>query len=148
VLLINELEQIQGDTEGNRVMVHKGWLKYSVLRIVPNIERVVQPGATVETFFFVFGTSAKAETSKPDIEVEYSVQDREAKPLIKWQTQNYDFILVDQQLPLKKTVIVKDDKGERTEQRDLTPGPYDLVIKVKDKVTGSTVEKKLPFEVK
>lgn len=148
VLLINELEQIQTDTEGNRVTLHKGWLKYSVLRIVPNIERVVQPGATVETFFFVFGAGAKPETGKPDIEVEYSVQDKEAKPLIKWQIQNYDFILVDQQLPLKKTVIVKDDKGERTEQRDLLPGPYDLVIKVKDKVTGNTVEKMLPFEVK
>ena len=38
--------------------------------------------------------------------------------------------------------------GEKTEVKDLEPGKYTLVLKITDKVSGLTVEKKAPFEVK
>lgn len=117
----------------------------------PNIDNVLSPGEQIDVGFCVFGAKPKGEPgqqAKYDIEVSYEVQQEDGRAAILWTPQKYDFAFVSQPLLLKQTVMIKDDKGERQEQRDLTAGKYALVINVKDKVTGATVEKKVPFEVK
>ena len=64
--------------------------------------------------------------------------------VIRWQAQNYVSPLIDQALPLMRTLKT----GEKTEQKDLEAGKYTLVIKIMDKVSGLTLDKKMPFEVK
>jgi hypothetical protein len=141
-----------------RPTVHKGLFTYSVLQIVPNIDSVVtaEDKAQIEILFFILGAKAKDEaaaqaqpavqTSQPkyEIEINFEVQKEDGSTVIKWQPQNYVSPLVDQALPLKRTLKT----GEKTEQKDLEAGKYMLVIKIMDKVSGLTLDKKMPFEVK
>ncbi len=149
LIVINDMQQMEKPELA--VLTHKGSLTYSVIRITPNIDYVFAPGSTIDAFYFVYGAKSVADANGQaanDLEVQYSVRDLEGKVLIKWQVSNYTFSLIDQQLPLKQTVNIKDAKGERQEQRDLPVGKYELVINIKDKISGNTVEKKTPFEVK
>ena len=141
-----------------RPTVHKGLFTYSVLQIVPNIDSIVtaEDKAQIEILFFILGAKAKDEpaaqaqpavqTSQPkyEIEINFEVQKEDGSTVIKWQPQNYVSPLVDQALPLKRTLKT----GEKTEQKDLEAGKYMLVIKIMDKVSGLTLDKKMPFEVK
>jgi hypothetical protein len=141
-----------------RPTIHKGEFTYSVLRIVPNIDAVVtaEDKGKIEVFFFVLGAKPKAEPAaeiplagqaqqpKYDIEINYEVQKEDGSSVIKWQTQNYVSYLVDQELPLKRTLKT----GDKTEEKPLDPGKYNLVMKITDKVSGLTLEKKMPFEMK
>jgi len=141
-----------------RPTVHKGLFTYSVLQIVPNIDSVVmgEDKSQIETLFFVLGAKAKDEPAgqvqpavqpsqpKYEIEINFEVQKEDGSTAIKWQTQNYISPLIDQTLPLKRTLKT----GEKTEQKDLEAGKYMLVIKIKDKVAGLALDKKMPFEVK
>ncbi|MGA2532235.1 MAG: hypothetical protein ABSG19_04275 [Candidatus Aminicenantales bacterium] len=141
-----------------RPTVHKGLFTYSVLQIVPNIDSVVtaEDKSQIEALFFVLGAKAKEEpagqaqpavqTSQPkyEVEINFEVQKEDGSTAIKWETQDYVSPLIDQILPLKRTLKT----GEKIERKDLEPGKYTLVIKIKDKVSGLTLDKKMPFEVK
>jgi len=143
-------------------IVHRGLFTYSVLQVVPNIENVVtaEDKSQIEVFFIVLGAKAKEESpaqpaSQPqqqthDIEVNYEVQKEDGAAVIKWQTQTYPSPLIDQGLPLKQTKLTTDQATgkQSTSQSDLTAGKYVLVLKIKDKVSGFAVEKKVPFELK
>ena len=52
-------------------------------------------------------------TARPPVIWKSSIRfrDLEGKVLIKWQTSNYTYSLIDQPLPLKQTVNIKDAKG-------------------------------------
>lgn len=126
--------------------VHKGYFTYSVLRVVPNIENVILPGETVEIFYFVFGCQP-VDGQKYDLEASYEVR-KDGQAKIRWENQAYDFSLISQPLPMKQTLLIKDEKGDRQEAHDLEAGTYALIIKLKDKVSGKAVEKTVEFEVK
>jgi len=144
IFFVKKMDQMQAPE--TRTSVHKGCFMYSVLQIVPNVESVVAPGEFVEMLYYIFGAKPN-DQQKNDIEATYEVKQAD-KAAIKWAVQNYDFALVSQPLPLKQTVLIKNDQGEKQETRDLPAGKYTLVISIKDKVGGSTVEKTLDFEVK
>ena len=92
---------------------------------------------------------AQPQQPKYDIEVNFEVQKEDGSLAVKWQSQSYVNPLVDQTLPLKKTLSIKDEKGsERKEERNLEPGKYNLVLKILDKFSQLKLEKKVPFEVK
>jgi len=150
VLFIKDLQQMP--TPDQTVKVYKGMFTYSVLQFSPNIDFIVSLGENIEIFYFIFGakTTEAAEGTQPksDIQVSYEVQDLQGKAQIKYQAQAYDFSLISQALPMKQTVLIKDDKGERQEQRDLPAGQYQLVMNITDKISGNTLEVKAPFEVK
>ncbi|MGZ4886851.1 MAG: hypothetical protein ACXVI6_01295 [Candidatus Aminicenantales bacterium] len=141
-----------------RPTVHKGLFTYSVLRTVPNIDSVVtaEDKSQIEVFFFVLGAKAKEEPAseapavvqpaqpKYEIEINFEVQKEDGSTAIKWETRDYVSPLIDQILPLKRTLKT----GEKIEKKDLEVGKYTLAIKIKDKVSGLTLDKKMPFEVK
>ena len=151
IFFLKKVEQMQAV---ERMTVHKGYFSYSVLQIVPNLDNIVAPGAQIEIFYFILGAKPKeaepGQQAKNDIEVDYHVQKEDGTLAIRWSPQKYDSALVPgQALPLKQTVQITDDKGgKKTETRDLGPGKYDLVLKITDKVSGETLEKKIGFEVK
>ena len=144
IFFVKKMDQLQAPE--TRTSVHKGCFMYSVLQIVPNVESVVAPGESIEILYYIFGAKPN-DQQKNDIEATYEVKQAD-KAAIKWAVQNYDFALVSQPLPLKQTVLIKNDQGEKQETRDLAGGKYTLVIRIKDKIGGSTVEKTLDFEVK
>jgi hypothetical protein len=152
-------EMSQMEAVEQRPIIHKGMFTYSILQIKHFVDNIVAPGDTIELFFYVFGAKAKeTEVVQPrpqfDLDVNYEVKkdddslEEDQKIAVRWATQKYDTPLVSQPLPLKQTVIIKDDKGERTEQRDLEAGKYVLTVTIKDNVSGLTLDKAVPFEVK
>jgi hypothetical protein len=144
LFFVKKIDQMQAPE--TMTTVHKGCFMYSVLQIVPNVESVVAPGESIEILYYIFGAKPN-DQQKNDIEVAYEVRQAD-KAAIKWAVQTYDFALVSQPLPLKQTVLIKDAEGERQETRDLAAGKYTLVIKIKDKIGASTIEKTLDFELK
>lgn len=124
---------------------HKEFFTYSVLQITPKVENIFSAGENLDIFFFVFGATA-GEEGKFDIDVNYEVTKGEEK-VIRYQTAHYESPIVSQPLPLKKTVLIKSEEGEKKEQRDLEAGNYTLHITIEDKVTGSSVKKSVDIEV-
>ena len=49
---------------------------------------------------------------------------------------------------MRTTVIIKSEAEEKREQRDLEPGIYTFSLKIKDNVTGKTLDKSIGFEIK
>ena len=147
VFIVKKAEQTQ--TPVTRAEVFKGFFGYSVLQIVPNLDNVIPSGEAMEIFFFIFGGKLKdpANPQSFEIEIQYEVREGD-KAVLMWPAQTYAYPLVSQPLPLIQTVKITDDKGERTEQRNLAAGKYVLVIKINDKVSGLKSEKTLAFEVK
>ncbi len=156
IFMAKEISQMSSAEQ--RPVIHKGMFTYAVLQITPYLESPVATGDAIELLFYIFGTKTKGmevEQQRPqcdlDIAYEVLIDDdslaEDEKLAIRWQPQKYDIPIVSQPLPLKQTVIVKDDKGERTEQRDLAAGKYILVVNITDNISGMTLEKKIPFEV-
>ncbi len=137
LFFVKKIDQMQAPE--TRTAVHKGCFMYSVLQIVPNVESVIAPGESIEILYYIFGAKPN-DQQKNDIEVTYEVKQAD-KAAIKWAVQTYDFALVSQPLPLKQTVLIKNDQGEKQETRDLPAGKYTLVIRIKDKIGGSTSRK-------
>ena len=143
IFFVKKMDQMQAPE--TRTAVHKGFFMYSVLQIVPNVESIVAPGDSIEILYYIFGAKPN-DQQKNDIEADYEVKQAD-KAAIKWTVQTYDFALISQPLPLKQTVLIKNTEGEKQETRDLPPGKYTLVIKIKDKISGNSIEKTLDFEV-
>jgi hypothetical protein len=143
IFFVKKIDQLQAPE--TKTAVHKGCFMYSVLQIVPNPDNLMTPGESIELLYYIFGAKPN-DVQRNDIEATYEVKQAD-KTAIKWAVQTYDFALVNQPLPLKQTVLIKNDQGEKQEARDLPAGKYTLVISIKDKIGGSTVEKTIDFEV-
>ncbi len=130
--------------------IHKDYFAYSILQIEPNLERAFSPQNNLDIFFYIFGGQANAQ-GQTDIDVHFEVFQGE-ELVINFATQKYNSPLVSQELPMKKTVLVKTTKGTETtetrERRDLEPGTYTLSIDITDNTSGKTVKKTIDFEVR
>ena len=144
IFFVKELEQLEAPEM--KTTLHKGYCTYSILKIVPNIANVFSPGENLDVFFWIYGTQPNDEKTY-DIEVSFMVKKGE-EPAIRWGAQSYNSPLISQPLPLKQTVILTSEAGEREEVRDLEPGTYTLHINITDKISGKSVAKTVDFEVK
>jgi len=129
-----------------RVEIHKSCFTYSILKMEPKAENVFAKGENLDIFFFIFGLRPN-DAQKYNLQIGYEVK-KGTETAIRYEAQSADSPLVSQPLPLKQTVIIKSDKGETTEQRDLEAGLYTLVISISDNVSSYKVEKTVDFEVK
>ena len=134
-----------------KAMIHKEFFRYSYLEITPTVDNIFAPETSLELFFFVMGLQMN-EQNKPDFDINYEVFQGDKK-IIRFSPQKYtDIILVCQPLPLKKTVLVRTEKdGEVTEKkeiRNLDPGEYQLVLSIKDNLSGKTGTATLDFSIK
>ena len=144
IFFVKSLEQTEAAE--TRTILHKGYFTYAVLKIIPNIDKVFSVGDNLDIFFFIFGLQQN-EQQQNTVEVNFEVKKGE-EAAIRWAPQTYNSPLISQPLPLKQTLIIKSQAGEKTEQRDLGPGKYTLVISTQDKVSGNSVTKTVDFEVK
>ncbi len=152
IFFIKELEQM--DAPETHTSLHKGYFTYSILKVAPNLEKVFSAGDNLDSFFFIFGPQPNPQ-QQYEIEINFEVKKevekegkKEEEMAIRWSTQTYNNPLISQPLPLKQTVNIKDEAGERTETRDLPPGNYTLVINILDKTSGNSVTKSVDFEMK
>jgi len=134
-----------------KAMIHREFFRYSYLEITPIVDNIFAPEVSLELFFFVMGLQMN-EQNKPDFDINYEVIQGDKK-IIRFSPQKYtDIILVCQPLPLKKTVLVRTEKnGEVTEKkeiRNLDPGEYQLVLSIKDNLSGKTGTATLDFSIK
>jgi len=126
--------------------VHKGFFTFSVLQIEPKIENVFSVGEGLDIFYFIFGTQPNEEGNY-NIEADYEVL-KEEESVIRFQSQSYNFPLISQVLPMKTRVIIKSEGEEKQEDKDLEPGIYTFSLKIKDNVTGKSLDKSINFEIK
>lgn len=146
ILFVKKLERMEAPEK--TITVHKGYFNYSILKIFPNLDYVIKEGDDLDVFFYVIGAKPNKE-GKLEIEVRYKVYTKEERGLvIRWSPQIYDYPLVSQVLPLKKTEIVKTDVGETKKVTDLPAGNYILDFMIKDKVLGFMIHKWVDFEIK
>ncbi len=138
---VNTMSAIEPRTE-----IHKDFFTYSILQIEPNIDSILSPTDNIDLFFFILGAQPN-EQRKFDIEINYTVYKGE-EIYIRFQPQTYDNPLISQPLPLKRTVLIKSEQGEKTETRDLEDGSYTLSIEIKDKISESSIKKTIDFEIK
>jgi hypothetical protein len=144
IFFVQSYEQMQAPEM--RTEIHKNCFTYSILKLEPKAANAFNVGENLDIFFIIFGLKPN-DQQKYNVLITYEVRKGD-ETAIKYEDQPYDSPLISQPLPLKQTVIIKSDKGESQEERDLQAGLYTLVIKITDKVTGSTAEKKVDFEVK
>jgi hypothetical protein len=131
-----------------RPTVHKGYFTYSILQFEINAEDSAPSGGSLEVFYYIFGVQPGTD-GKYTIEVNYEVLKGEEKAL-RWAPQSYNYPqpMIEQPLPLVKTVLIKSESGEKQEQKPLEPGKYTLSLGITDKVSGKSVTKTLDFEIK
>ncbi len=134
-----------------KVTVHKGFFTYSFLKFEPNIEGAYSSGDTMEVFFFIFGAQPE-EGQNFNIEINYEVIKGEDVEL-RWAPQFYSTPLIQQPLPLEKTVKITSTTkdGQTTEKREkhkIEPGSYTLSMTITDKVSGKSIVKTADFVVK
>ncbi len=139
-----EIKQLQAPE--NKAELHEGFFRYSILQMTPNIDNVFSVGDNLDMFLYIFGTQPK-EGGKYDIEINFQVV-QDDKVAIKYANGNYESPLVSLPLQMKQTVQIKKGEETRSEIRDLPAGPYTLVLKITDKVSGMKCEKKVDFTVK
>jgi hypothetical protein len=145
IFFVKQMDQMEAVEQ--RTIFHRGLFTYSVLKIVPNIEKVFQPGENLDIFFFIFGAQPN-QSQQYDIEINFEIKQGEQSS-IKWSAQTYNSPLISQPLPMKQTVrIKKGEEPERTEQRDLPAGSYTLVINILDKISQYTGVKTVELTVK
>ncbi len=130
----------------NKADLHRGFVRYSVLQMTPNIENVFSVGDNLDMFFYIFGAQPK-DGGKYEIEINFEVMQGD-KAAIKYATGNFESPLISLPLQMKQTLQIKKGEETRSETRDLPAGSYTLVLKIADKVSGLKVEKKVDFTVK
>ncbi|MFC2160203.1 hypothetical protein ACFLRW_07675 [Acidobacteriota bacterium] len=143
---MNEMSTVEMQTQ-----VHKRFFTYSLYQMDPNINHLFSPGDNLDIFFYIFGIQANAE-GKYDIEIDYSIS-QEEELVIRYATTKYEYPVVSQPLPMKKTVIVKttDPDGnvtEKTETQDLEVGTYTFSIEIRDNLSGKSTTKSVDIEVR
>jgi hypothetical protein len=95
---------------------------------------------------YIFGAQQN-EQQQCAIEVSFGVKKGE-EDAIRWAPQIYNMPLISQPLPMKQTVIITSGETKKTEERDLEPGKYTLVITIKDNISKNEVTKTVDIEVK
>jgi hypothetical protein len=144
ILLTSEMKQMS--SRETKASVHKGLFTYIIYEMGLNVEKVFSQGDNLELFFYIFGAQP-GEGGQYAIEISYEVIQGE-EIAIRYAPGTYASPLIQQILPLEQSVVIKSEEGEKKETRDLEPGQYILSMKITDKGSGNSVEKKVEFEVK
>lgn len=145
------IENLNRMTEPETVVkVHRKIFTYSVLQIEPNLYNTFSPGSSLDIFFYIIGVQPN-DTDQYDISISYEIL-KEEETVVRYSEAKYQAPIISQPLPLKKTVVVKTTKEDKTtekkETRDLEQGTYILIVDIKDNVSGKSLKKIINFEVR
>ncbi len=144
IFFLKKIEQLNAPE--TKASLHKDFFTYIIFQIQPNHEKIFSPADNLEVLFFVLGAQPD-ESAKHNIEVAYKILKGEETAIL-YTPETYASPLIQQVLPLKQFVTIKSEEGEKTEERDIEPGKYTIVLKITDKVSGYSIEEKVDFEVR
>jgi hypothetical protein len=144
VFFAKRIEQMPN--QESKTLLHKGFFTYAILKIEPQINNAISPGENLDVFAVILG-AVPNELNQYDISVSYQVMKGE-EPAIRFAAQKYYSPLISQPLPMKQTVVIKSEEGEKRESRNLEPGSYSLTVEITDNISGKTLSKTVDFEVK
>ncbi|MBC7364784.1 MAG: hypothetical protein H5U07_09665, partial [Candidatus Aminicenantes bacterium] len=145
LFLLKDIQQM--DTQENYPNFHKDYFSWIIFRAYPAYNNILKPGDQPTLMFMIYGTKFN-ENQKVDLEINYDIRKDNTK-IVAFTPMKYDSPFIEQPIPIptSKKVQIKDDKGERIEDRPIEPGNYELVINIKDNLSGLTLEKRIPFEL-
>lgn len=145
LLLLKNYEQL--DTPENFPNFHKDYFGWMILKAYPYTEMKFKPNEQPTLMFMIYGTKFN-ENQKTSVEINFDIRQGDTK-IVAFTPMTYDSPFIEQPIPIPaaKQVKVTDDKGERIESRPLEAGGYELVIKIKDNLGGTSLEKRIPFEL-
>lgn len=145
LFLLKDIQQM--DTQENYPNFHKDYFSWIIFKAYPYAKRVLKPGDQPTLMFMIYGTKPN-DSQKFDIEINFDIR-KDNNKIVAFTPMKYDSPFIEQPIPIPTTkkVQIKDDKGERIEDRPVEAGQYELVINIKDNVSGLTLEKRIPFEL-
>ncbi|RFT16663.1 MAG: hypothetical protein OP8BY_1276 [Candidatus Saccharicenans subterraneus] len=145
LLLLKNYEQL--DTAENYPNFHKDYFGWMILKAYPYTEMRFKPNDQPTLMFMIYGSKFD-ESQKAALEINFDIRKGDTK-IVAFTPMTYESPFIEQPIPIPaaKQVKVTDDKGERVESRPLEGGGYELVISIKDKIGGTTLEKRVPFEL-
>ncbi len=135
----------QGQTVEKNPTLDKGFFAFGDTHFVPSMDNVFAIGETLNLFSFVYGLAA-SETGAVNMEIAMEVFQGD-KPVIKFSPASWDSSILSLPLNLKQTLQIKQGEDVRNEVRDLPAGAYVLVMKIKDKGSDRSVEKRIDFSL-
>ncbi len=145
LFLLKDIQQM--DAQENYPNFHKDYFSWIVFRAFPYPDNKLKPGDQPNLMFMIYGAQAD-ENQTFDLEINFDIRKDDNK-IVAFTPMKYNINFIEQAIPLPtvKKVQIKDDQGERIEDRPLEPGTYEIVMNIKDNKSGLTLEKRIPFEL-
>lgn len=145
LFLLKNYEQM--DTQELYPNFKKDYFSWMILKAYPYPDNRLKPGDQPTLIFMIFGAKSD-ESGKAEIEINFDIR-KDNNKIVAYTPMKYDSPFIEQPIPIPTTKKMKvtDDKGERLEDRPLEPGTYEIVLNIKDNLSGLTLEKRVPFEL-
>jgi len=145
LFLLKDIQQM--DAQENYPNFHKDYFSWIVFRAFPYPDNKLKPGDQPNLMFMIYGAQAD-ENQTFDLEINFDIR-KDNNKIVAFTPMKYNINFIEQAIPLPtvKKVQIKDDQGERIEDRPLEPGTYEIVMNIKDNKSGLTLEKRIPFEL-
>jgi len=145
LFLLKDIQQM--DAQENYPNFHKDYFSWIVFRAFPYPDNKLKPGDQPNLMFMIYGAQAD-ENQTFDLEINFDIR-KDNNKIVAFTPMKYNINFIEQAIPLPtvKKVQIKDDQGERIEDRPLEPGTYEIVLNIKDNKSGLTLEKRIPFEL-
>ena len=145
LFLLKDIQQM--DAQENYPNFHKDYFSWIIFKAFPYPDNKLKPGDQPNLMFMIYGAQAD-ENQTFDLEINFDIR-KDNNKIVAFTPMKYDTNFIEQAIPLPtvKKMQIKDEKGERIEDRPLEPGTYELVLNIKDNKSGLTLEKRIPFEL-
>ena len=145
LFLLKDIQQM--DTQENYPNFHKDYFSWIIFKAFPYPDNKLRPGDQPNLMFMIYGAKTD-ENQSFDLEINFDIR-KDNNKIVAFTPMKYDTNFIEQAIPLPtvKKVQIKDDQGERIEDRPLEPGAYEIVLNIKDNKSGLTLEKRIPFEL-
>ncbi|HQI23051.1 MAG TPA: hypothetical protein PKV90_07565 [Candidatus Saccharicenans sp.] len=145
LFLLKDIQQM--DAQENYPNFHKDYFSWIIFKAFPYPDNKLRPGDQPNLMFMIYGAKTD-ENQSFDLEINFDIR-KDNNKIVAFTPMKYDTNFIEQAIPLPtvKKVQIKDDQGERIEDRPLESGTYELVLNIKDNKSGLTLEKRIPFEL-
>lgn len=145
LFLLKNYEQM--DTQELYPNFKKDYFSWMILKAYPYPDNKLKPGDQPTLMFMIYGVKPD-ESGHAQVEINFDIR-KDNNKIVAYTPMKYDSPFIEQPIPIPTTKKMKitDDKGERLEDRPLEAGTYEIVMNIKDAVSGLTLEKRIPIEL-
>ncbi len=106
------------------------------LRVLPRISRVFRADEDLGFYFQIYNLALDQASNRPDLKVEFALTPETAPPKRWRDCSKLAFVAGSHSTVARMTSL-----------RGLSPGRYRLLIRIKDNISGQTVDASAPFQI-